>query len=182
MPEKIKVLKGKAKVTALSLFARESAKESSVKSKLDITIFKKNDSGVPEPSNNIYWSVSHKLDFVGGVVSKKRVGIDIEYIKTSENISSSLFKRVVSPDEQMVLKDYDRNIAFFRTFTAKEAVLKLTGDGIKGLSKIKIKTIIDDKNLIVQYLNEQYLVENFYFKNYLAAVTKDQFKIKWTLI
>ena len=91
MPEKIKVLKGKAKVTALSLFARESAKVSSVKSKLDIRIFKKNNSGVPEPSNNLYWSVSHKLDFVGGVVSKKKVGINIEYIKTSENISNALF-------------------------------------------------------------------------------------------
>ena len=182
MPEKIKVLKGKAKVTALSLFARESAKVSSVKSKLDIRIFKKNNSGVPEPSNNLYWSVSHKLDFVGGVVSKKKVGIDIEYIKTSENISNALFKRIIALDEQLVLKNYDRQIAFFRAFTAKEAVLKLTGDGIKGLSKIKIKTIIDDKNLIVQYLNKKYLVENFYFDNYLAAVTKDQFKIKWTLI
>ncbi len=182
MPKKIKVLKRKAKVTALSLFARESAKESSIKSKFDITTFKKNNSGVPEPSNNIYWSVSHKLDFVGAVVSKKRVGIDIEYIKSSKNISNALFQRVVAPDEQLVLNNYDRHIAFFRAFTAKEAVLKQTGDGIKGLSKIKINTIIDDKNLIVQYLNKRYLVENFYFDNYLAAVTKNQFNIKWTLI
>ncbi|MCP4671071.1 MAG: 4-phosphopantetheinyl transferase family protein [Desulfobacula sp.] len=119
---------------------------------------------------------------MAGVVSKNKVGIDIEFIKNSKNISNALFKRIVAPDEQSIFNNYDRHIAFFRAFTAKEAVLKYTGDGIKGLSKIKIKTIINDENLIVQYQNKKYLIENFYFDNYLAAVTKGQFNIKWTLI
>ena len=184
MPEEIKVLKGNAKVKALSLFARKSAKASSLKAKLDINIFKKNDSGIPAASNNIYWSVSHKLDFVAGIVSKQKVGIDVECIKKEKQvkqISDNLFDRIVDHDEQLVFKGYDRHISFFRAFTAKEAVLKLTGDGIKGLSKAKIKNIINDKDLLVQYLNKKYLVENFYFDNYLAAVTKDEFNVKWTL-
>ncbi len=181
MPENIRNLKGKAKVSALSRFARKSAKVSSLKSKLEIEIFKKDKYGVPEPLNDIYWSVTHKLDFVAGIVSKKNIGIDIEFIKNNKDISDNLFKRIISSDEQLIFKNYDKNISFFRAFTAKEAVLKQTGDGIKGLSKTKIKTIIDDNNLIVEYLNKKYLVENFYFDNYLAAVTKDEFNIKWTL-
>jgi 4'-phosphopantetheinyl transferase len=112
---------------------------------------------------------------------KKNVGIDIEFIKSVKDVSNRLFKRIISSDEQLIFKNYDKNIAFFRAFTAKEAVLKLTGDGIKGLSKTKIKTIIDDNNLMVEYLNKKYLVENFYFDNYLATVTKDEFNVKWTL-
>jgi 4'-phosphopantetheinyl transferase len=181
VPDNIRNLRGRAKVSALSRFARKSARISSLKSKLDIDIFKKDNSGVPEPLSGIYWSVTHKLDFVAGIVSKKNVGIDIECIKNVKDVSNNLFKRIVNPDEQLIFKNHDKNIAFFRAFTAKEAVLKLTGDGIKGLSKTKIKTIIDDNNLIVKYLNKKYLVENFYFDNYLAAVTKDEFKIKWTL-
>ena len=181
MPENIRNLKGRAKVLALSRFAKKSAKVSSLKSKLEIEIFKKDKYGVPEPLNDIYWSVTHKLDFVAGIVSKKNVGIDIEFIKDAKDVSNKLFKRIISSDEQLIFKNHDKNIAFFRAFTAKEAVLKLTGDGIKGLSKTKIKTIIDDNNLIVEYLNKNYLVENFYFDNYLAAVTKDEFNVKWTL-
>jgi 4'-phosphopantetheinyl transferase len=182
VPERIKKLERGAKVAALSQFARQSAKESSLKAALDIKVFKKDNSGIPKPSNNIYWSVTHKLDFVAGVVSKKKVGIDIECIRSKKNVSDALFKRVVDPDEQLVFTNYDNNTTFFRAFTAKEAVLKQTTDGIKGLSKTKIINIIDDNELIVYYQNKNYIVENFYFDNYLAAVTKDQFTIKWTLM
>ncbi len=171
-------LRGKAKVTALSMLARESARSSSIRAGLDIKTFSKNDMGVPEPSNSIYWSVTHKHDFVAGVVSKKAVGIDIECIK---EISNTLFRKIVNHEEELLFKNSDRQIAFFRTFTAKEAVLKLTGEGIKGLPIARIKNVIDKKNLIVQYINKNYIVENLFFDNYVAAITKDQFNIKWEL-
>ena len=178
MPETIKVLKGKEKVVALSQFARKSAKASSLKSKLYVDMFEKDASGVPLASNGIYWSVSHKLDFVAGIVSKEKIGIDLELIK---DVSDALFKRIVDPDERILFKNQDKYIIFFRAFTAKEAVLKLTSIGIRGLSKAKIKTVVDDKNLIVQYLNKNYLVENFYFDGYLASIIKDHFNIQWTI-
>ncbi len=149
-----------------------------MQSKLCVDMFEKDASGVPKPSNGIYWSVSHKLDFVAGVVSKERIGIDIEQIK---DISNALFDRIIDPEERMQFGNQDRLIAFFRAFTAKEAVLKKTTDGLKGLSKAKIKTIIDDENLVVEYLDNNYLVENFYFDGYLASVTKDHFEIQWIL-
>ncbi|MBU1343463.1 MAG: 4'-phosphopantetheinyl transferase superfamily protein [Proteobacteria bacterium] len=178
VPETIKALNGKKTVSALSRLARESAGQSAAKSTYEVTAFEKDALGVPKPSNGICWSVSHKPDFVAGVVSKQKVGIDLEKVKT---VSDALFERIVDPDEGVQFKDQDRQIVFFRVFTAKEAVLKKTSDGIKGLSKVKIKTVVDDKNLIVQYLDKKYLVENFYFDGYLASVTKDDFDVQWTL-
>ncbi len=80
MPEGIAALKGKEKVAALSALARGSAKASALKSNFDFKEFKKNAGGAPVPSNNIYWSVSHKPDFVAGVVSKNAIGIDVEIV------------------------------------------------------------------------------------------------------
>jgi 4'-phosphopantetheinyl transferase len=179
VPEALAVLKGKDKVAALSALARDSAKASASKSNLDFKEFKKDAEGAPAPSNNIYWSVSHKPDFVAGVVSKHAIGIDVEKIK---NISKALFERILDPDEICKFKNQDKQIVFFRAFTAKESVLKKTMVGIKGLSKVKIKTIVDDKNMIVRYLDKDYLVENFYFDGYLASVTKDHFDVQWTLV
>ena len=112
---------------------------------------------------------------------KKKIGIDIEFKKSVEDISDTLYKRIINSDEHLLFKDDDKAASFFRAFTAKEAVLKNSGDGIKGVSKTKIKTVIDEKNLIVEYLNRKYLVESFYFDRYLAAVTKNGFRIQWIL-
>ncbi len=172
------MLKGKEKVVAMSQFARKSARTSSSKSKLYPDSFEKDASGVPLASNGICWSVSHKLDFVAGVVSKENIGIDLEQIK---NVSEALYKRIIDPSEKLRFEGQDKVIAFFRAFTAKEAVLKKTAIGIRGLSKTKIETVIDNKNLLVQYLDKKYLVENFYFDGYLASITKDHFDIQWTI-
>jgi len=178
VPETIKALKGKEKVAALSQFAREGAKASGLKSKLYADIFEKDAFGVPLASNGICWSVSHKPDFVAGVVSTEKIGIDLERIK---DVSDALFERIIDPEEELHFRNQDKHIVFFRAFTAKEAVLKKTTDGIRGLSKVKIKTVNDDKNLVVQYLDKKYLVENFYFDGYLASVTKDHFDVQWSI-
>jgi len=178
VPEIIKALKGKKKVAALSLFARESVKASSLKSKLAVGIFEKDALGVPLPSNTIYWSVTHKPDFVAGVVSTGKIGIDLEQIK---DVSDAVFERIVDSKEGAHFTSQDKSLVFFRTFTAKEAVLKKTSHGIQGLSKVKIKMVVDDKNLVVRYLDKNYLVENFYFDGYLASVTKDNVDVQWTI-
>jgi len=178
VPEAIKGMKGNKKVSALSGFARQSAKASSLKSELSVAKFDKDALGIPIPSNGIYWSVSHKLDFAAGVVSTQKIGIDIEKIKT---VSDALFERIVSPQERAYFKSRDKSIIFFRVFTAKEAVVKNTTDGIKGLSKVKVKTVVDDKNLILQSSDKKYLVENFYFDGYFASLTKGPFDVQWTI-
>lgn len=162
---------------ALSRLARECVKASSLKSNLDAERFENDQSGVPLPSNGIFWSLSHKPEYVAGVVSKQRVGIDIEQLKP---VSDALFKRIVDKTEASCFLNPDRIFVFFRVFTAKEAVLKKTAVGIKGLSKAKIVGVPDDDHLIVHYQDKKYQVENFYFDDYLASVTKDNLDIEWS--
>lgn len=178
VPAMINALKGKEKVVALSRFARESAKASALKAKLSLDIFEKDALGIPRLLNGVCWSVSHKSDFVAGVVSTERIGIDLERIK---DVSDALFERIIEPEEAAYFRDQNKNIIFFRSFTAKEAVLKKTTDGMRGLPKVKIKMVVDDENLVVQYSGKKYLVENFYFDGYLASVTKDHFDVHWTI-
>lgn len=182
LPYSIKVLKRQEKKEALSQLGQKCAQKSALQSKLSINQFKKDVVGVPLPSNDIYWSISHKAQFAAGVVSKSNIGIDIEKIK---DVSKDLFAKVLCEKQALLFKKKSLNqnfkISFFRSFTAKEAVLKLTKDGLKGLSKVTIKKVIDDKNLVVKYLNQEYLIESFFFDNYLASITKNNCIIKWIL-
>ncbi len=177
VPKAIQLLSGKEKVIALSLFARECVTASAVKSKLDANVFETDQSGAPLPSNGIFWSLSHKPGYVAGVVSRQRVGIDIEQLKP---VSDDVFKRIVDPIESLHFVNQEKMLVFFRIFTAKEAVLKKERLGFKGLSKIKIHEVLDDTHLIVQYLDKKYQVENFYFDGGLASVTKENEDIEWS--
>lgn len=174
----MKALKGRSKVAALSRLARESAAASAIKSNQDIENFEKDASGAPRPSKGVFWSVTHKPGVVAGVVSQEQIGIDLEQLKP---VSDGLYNRIIDKKEALLFKGQDQQVIFFRGFTAKEAVLKKTTHGIKGLSKAKIDKVIDDKNLLVKYLDHKYWVENFYFDGYLASVTKDHFDVQWTI-
>ncbi len=166
-------------MAALSRVARESARASAILANLGSLKFEKNSSGVPLPLNGVFWSVSHKPQVVAGVVSAVRIGIDIEQIKP---VSNRLIDRILDSTERGLLCHVEKSMAFFRVFTAKEAVLKKTGDGIKGLAGCKIIKVIDDTNMLVDYLNQKYFVENFYFDGYLASVTKTDCDVQWTVI
>jgi len=172
-------LHGKEKTLALSRFARGCVKASAIKSNLDVKGFETDAAGAPLPSNGIFWSLSHKPDYVAGVVSMQRVGIDIEQPKP---VSDSVFTRVVDSYEFLHFTNQDKTLVFFRVFTAKEAVLKQTGVGFKGLSKAKIHEVLDDHHLTVKFLDKKYRVENFYFDGCLASVTKGNVDIEWSFI
>jgi len=169
-------LPGKEKSVALSRLARECVAASALKSNLPVKIFETDESGVPLPSNGVFWSLSHKPGYVAGVASVKEVGIDIEKLKP---VSHALFRRIVDETEALRFPARDRVHVFFRVFTAKEAVLKKAGIGMRGLSKAKIHGVLDDRNLLVRYGDKKYRVEHFYFDGYLASVTKDNLDIEW---
>lgn len=171
--------KGAERKDTLSRLARNAASISARKSLLNIEGFEKDDNGAPKPSGNLFWSISHKPGRVAGVVSTHRIGIDIETIKP---VSKRLFNRIVHPDEKGLFYQQDWDIVFFRVFTAKEAVLKHTGDGIKGLAKVRINRVADNSNLDVNYLNKNYKVENFMGDGYLASVTKKAGGVHWNEI
>lgn len=179
VPEDIQALKGPQKVNRLSQFARQSVKKSSSLSDLPVPEFDKNSQGAPLPSQGVYWSLSHKTAMVCGVVSTQEIGIDIEQIKP---VSLPLFKKIVAIEEKKLFSNVDNEQIFFRVFTAKEAVLKKTGYGIKGLSGTKIKKVIDNTHTLVEYLDKQYLIEQYYMDGHIASITTAQEQdIKWTI-
>lgn len=162
----------------MSEFARQAAKKSARISGLDIERFPKKDTGAPIPVNGVFWSISHKKDKVAGIAARHPVGIDIEKIKP---VNRGLFDRVVSRQEAALFGPTEKEIIFFKVFTAKEAVLKLNGCGIGKLSKVRISGVEDAHNLAARFLDQKYWVENFYDDGYLASVTKNGHDIRWTL-
>ena len=77
-------------------------------------------------------SISHSGDFVLVGISENEIGVDIEIIKPFDK---RLISRYFTPAEQKFIKTDDD---FFAIWTVKEAYLKMTGEGLKGITKLNV--------------------------------------------
>jgi 4'-phosphopantetheinyl transferase len=177
VPAPARCLKGRARVKSLSRLARKALEISAEKSHVILEELKKDDQGIPLPFDGNYWSLSHKPKYVGAVISSEHTGIDIEEIK---EVSDAMFRRVAEKKEWCLASDGSYK-TFFRFWTAKEAVLKATGDGMKGLSYCKITEEMGSRHLEVSYKGSIYLVEQVYFDDHIASVIKNRKDIVWTI-
>lgn len=177
VPGQTQKLQARSKVAYLSRYAREALELSAQNSGVELGKLLKNANGSPQPSNGIYWSLTHKPSYVGAVVAPHRVGIDIEKIRTR---SRALFKKTAHADE-WALADNDSWELFFRYWTSKEAALKAVGTGLKDLSKCRVIQIIDKHNLVIKYGRKQWHIEHLFFDGHVASVVKNAFNIQWTL-
>jgi 4'-phosphopantetheinyl transferase len=168
---------GKEKVEYLSQVAREALKLSAEKSGVRLGELLKDEKGVPCPVAGHYWSISHKPKYVAAVVSKDKVGIDIEEMKPR---SESLFAYVVS-DEEWELKEKSWD-TFFRYWTAKEAILKAIGIGVSGLKTCRIISVPDENHITLDYKGQVFLVEQLRYKNHIVSVLKDDNQIEWVVL
>jgi 4'-phosphopantetheinyl transferase len=176
VPDKEQQLKGREKVSFLSKHARKALEISAKKSRLQLTDLKKDEKGVPLPFNGHYWSLTHKSKYVAAVIASTPIGIDIEKIRSC---SKALFRKTAR-DSEWKLSDTDPFILFYRYWTSKESVLKASGTGIKDLSKCRIISIIDDNHLVIDYRNQEWLLEHFYFDRHIASIVKNNFHVEWT--
>jgi 4'-phosphopantetheinyl transferase len=174
--EELQKLSGKDKVDHLSRIAREALKLSAEKSGVTLGKLLKNEKGAPCPVNGNYWALSHKPEYVAAVVSKDKVGIDIEEIKPRPE---SLFSHVAS-DEEWELKERSWD-TFFRYWTAKEAILKVIGIGISGLKTCRIISVPDENHIALDYKGHSFLVEQLRYKNHIVSVLKDDNQIEWVV-
>jgi 4'-phosphopantetheinyl transferase len=170
-------LSGKDKVDHLSQSAREALKLSAEKSGVTLGKLLKDEKGAPCPVNGNYWSLSHKSEYVAAVVSKDRVGIDIEEMRSRDEL---LFARVASDKEwELKGKSWD---TLFRYWTAKEAILKVIGIGISGLKICRIISVPDENHIALDYKGHSFLVEQLRYKNHIVSVLKGDNQIDWIIL
>jgi 4'-phosphopantetheinyl transferase len=170
-------LKGRDKAKTLSRLARLALMQSCEKSGFHLDTFPKNEKGMPLPVNGVHWSLTHKSDMVGGVAALLPVGMDLETIRP---VSDALLAKVAD-EKEWRLVDGDRQVNFFRFWTAKEAVLKAVGKGMAGLSRCRVAAVPDKTRMTLTFDGHRWPVSHFRFGGHLAALTAPHFLVSWTL-
>ena len=94
----------------------------------------------------IYFNMSHCKEAAICVLSDKPVGVDIESIR---RYSESLARYTMNDAEMTLIERAERpEVEFIRLWTLKEAVLKLSGEGIRNDMKDVLKGLKQEKTVI----------------------------------
>ncbi len=179
VPDEVADFIPRERVKFLSRHARLALKISAQKSKLPLGDLKQDENGAPLPCNGIYWSITHKTLYVGGLAAPTPIGIDIERIR---DCSPGLFAKTAG-EREWALADEDQTslTTFFRYWTAKEALVKTSGTGLKDLLKCRVTRIMDQRHLEIRYSDRNWLIEHVYFDRHIASIVKNEYRVKWIL-
>jgi 4'-phosphopantetheinyl transferase len=178
VPPEARSLPPKQRVRFLSRHAREALRLSAERMHVELGPLKKDPRGAPLPFDGNFWSLTHKPDYVGGVAAPAEIGIDLEKIRPC---SPALFRKTASEQEWALAADADRFQTFFRYWTAKEAVLKTGGEGIRDLSHCRVARVESDSRLMVDYAGRVWPVDQFFFDGHVASVANSGFHVDWRL-
>jgi 4'-phosphopantetheinyl transferase len=89
----------------------------------------------------IEFNLSHSGDWaVLAVAGDRVVGVDIERIKPVAELEKLTARFLLAAEHERIvaLAEVDRVLAFFRTWTCKEAYLKATGEGLGQLKSLEV--------------------------------------------
>jgi len=175
VPDTVQSWTGRRRVLALSRLARAAARHSTRRAGGILGRLEKNQDGVPLPSNGWHWSVAHKPDYVAGVAGPGPLGIDIEPVHPR---TRSLFKKIANQSEWRLGREDEWHL-FFRFWTAKEAVLKAVGMGLKGLSHCRVMTMDGPCRMTLDYKGETWTVKQNIRYGHIVAVASKKFSVDW---
>jgi 4'-phosphopantetheinyl transferase len=179
VPPSIRKLEGTEMVKALRSAAEKALAHSATYSEVALGSLTRKENGAPVPCNGIFWSLSHTPDYVAAVNAPYPVGIDIEKIAP---VSDSLMQQIAGEGEWALAPEMTTAL-FYRYWTAKEAALKAVGIGLAGLSKCRVKELIDGNQLILQYGSEQWQVSSlFEIDGFITSVTARSYDLSWHLL
>jgi 4'-phosphopantetheinyl transferase len=178
VPATIQKLPARPKVAILSRLARVAVRLSARLSGVGPPAFAKDDRGVPQPSAGIYWSITHKPEYVAGVVAARPVGIDIERMRPP---AEGLYPRIATPAEWRLAPQAEHTRLFHRVWTAKEAVLKAEGIGLRGLSRCRVTAIPDHEKMRLDFDQRPWTICHHYLPTHVLALTRVAAKIHWAI-
>ena len=178
VPENAQKLPPPERVKFLSRHARRALADSAQKSRMVLDELNKDPAGRPLPFQGIHWSVTHKTEYVGGVVSSAEIGIDLE--KVHPRSTHGLFAKTAADGEWELVGGQSWN-HFHRIWTAKEAVLKAVGTGLQDLSACRVVDVFDDRHLLIDCHDRLWPVQHYYFDGHVASITSGDRNVKWTL-
>lgn len=85
-------------------------------------------------NSNLHFSLSHSEGLSVAVLGDTPVGIDIEVLDTNRDIEKTV-NRFFNESEKAILQgSADRFITFYSIWTKKEALSKISGEGLSGIS------------------------------------------------
>jgi phosphopantetheinyl transferase (holo-ACP synthase) len=113
-----------------------------------------------------HWSLAHRGHYAAAVVANRPVGIDVE---VSRPRPDEAFDETGSAAEWAVLGGRAPG-AFFRLWTAKEAVLKLRGVGMAGWDRCRVKSALSPSRLVVMFDDIEYDVDQLFVRDAVAAL------------
>ena len=176
VPEDQRLPRGREQVKSLSALARQALQISADRSGHVLGDLQKETNGRPLPSRGIYWSLTHKPRYVAAVCAPFAVGIDIEQIKP---VKPALFAKVASEAEWQMMGRSEA--AFFRAWTAKEAVVKAEGVGFAGFNHCRITGMPSQRQMSLIYHNRSYRIVFTRHDGHWAAVTAGNWRCRWVL-
>lgn len=84
------------------------------------------------------FSISHSGDWLWLAIGEQPLGLDVEQHRPRRNLDK-LMAHVLSPRELAWVSTQDDELrAFYRLWTLREAVLKASGRGLAGLSRLQL--------------------------------------------
>lgn len=177
VPGDARLLRGSARVRDLSLRARDAVALSAIQSGLLVPDFDQDALGRPIPSRGVFWSIAHKSTMVVGVAASCPIGVDVERIRPRSQEQIDLAMR---PRELEVLGG-DPVHAYFCGWVAKEATLKLWGEGLPCLSQTQVLEAWSD-GAWVSFAERRTVVSYAFLSGHVAAVTWPSRDVQWTVM
>lgn len=171
---------GRERVVEQSSRAREALRLAAHATGASLGPLEKDGEDAPLPSNGWHWSLSHATHFVAAVLGRSPIGIDVEWVRPR---NQSIVPRVTSREELELCGGFSWR-AFFRVWTAKEAVLKKSGIGILELSQCRLVAVPDPVTLVLRHRERDHLVKQVLFEDHVVSVAHDEpdAAIAWHLL
>ncbi len=127
------------------------------------------------------FNLSHSQEIgLYGFTWQRKIGVDLEFLRPMPD-ADKIAKRFFSPKESNLISSIfhpkKQQTTFFQIWTAKEAYLKATGDGLGGcLDQFEVSLIPDMTTGLIEIKGDKILTSNWYLyhfmplANYVATI------------